>query len=504
MLDWLRGKSPDFVERLVPRGDVGERTAKSGVWMGLTNAVDRVLKLSMLVFLARLLGPQEIGLYGIALLALSALRRSSRLGVKASLVQMEDDDVDRYLDTAFSLQLLRGTTIAAVLYAAAPTVAAVFGEPRATDLLRVIGIALVVKGLKNPGIYYFEKNLAFHKQFVYRVSGTVIHVVVAVAYGVAFGTAWALVFGYVADAIFTLLVTYALHPYRPWPEFNWGYAREMVGYGKWITGATLLGFLNGQGDDAVVGWLLSAASLGMYQMAYRLSNAPATEITMMLSGVMFPAYSKLQGDLAAVREAFFRTLRLASFVAFPVSFGIVAVAPTFVRAFLGPDWTPMILVMQILGLYGLLRTVSAAFKPVWKALGRPDLLAKVRLLRVVLLAVLIIPATQTYGIVGTAMLVTGISVVPMLPVNGILMTRTLDTTLGRFVRELSFALVASGLMALAVVAVRETVTTGSMVTFVLLVVVGVLAYTAVVAALVAGFDWEIKRNLEDLVRKIKS
>lgn len=151
------------------------------MWVSAMNVLDRVLKVVMFIVLARLLGPEAIGLMGIALLTISALLSLTNLGIDAALIQRVDDDVDDYLNTTFTLELLRGLLMSSILYLAAPSLASLFGEPAARDLIRAIALVPIFLALRNPAMVYFKKDLAFHKEFAYRVSGTTAYVVVALA-----------------------------------------------------------------------------------------------------------------------------------------------------------------------------------------------------------------------------------------------------------------------------------------------------------------------------------
>jgi len=351
---------------------VAERAVKSGVWASAITASDRVLQIVKLVVVAGLLGPSAMGLMGIALLTLATLDVFTNLGMDVALIQRSEDDVDAYLDTAWVLQLCRGAALAAVAWTAAPFVATFFGEPRSLDLIRVIGFSPLLLGLQNPAVMYFRKNLEFHRQFGYRVTGSLVDMSVALALAVATGSVWALVFGKLAGDATRTGASYVIHDYRPSVAFDLAKGRELFGYGKWILGAGVTSFLLGQGDDVFVGWFLGAASLGLYQLAYRLANAPATEITKVISSTMLPTYSKLQDDPAAVREAYFRVLQFTTLLTFPMSVGIFVTAPSFVAAFLGDAWAPMVPVMRALSAWGLLLSIGANVGPLFRALGRPD------------------------------------------------------------------------------------------------------------------------------------
>ena len=498
MKEWFRR-----LRRLLSPGEnIASRTVTGGLWVGLTNGGDRLLYLGMLVVLARLLSPADFGLFGIVLLALSALKRFSQLGISDALIQLPEDDVDDYLDTAFTLRLLRGVAIAAIAYVLAPFVAIAFSEPRATTLLRVVAAASVFQMLYNPGTIYFRKDLQFHKQFVYVLSGTLVRVLTSIGYALFVeATVWALIVGLVAGTFTQMFVSYAIHDYRPWFRFDVPKAREMVGYGKWILGSGIVSFLFSEGDDALVGVVLGSSALGLYQLSYRLSNAPATEITQTVSRVVMPAYSKIQDDIVAVRDGFYRALRLSTLVAFPVGVGIIVVAPPFVATFLGSQWLEMIVPMQVLTGFGLLRAARSPTSPLFKALGRPDYMTKILLIRLGVLAVLIYPLTTTYGLEGTAAAVLATGLVSM-PLGAILAVRLLDDDLTSYATILSYPAVGSVVMGVAAWAVRRSVAAtglGSLVTFVATVLTGVLVYSLVMIAL----ERQFQIGLSELLAQVK-
>jgi PST family polysaccharide transporter/lipopolysaccharide exporter len=496
MLDKLKR----LIARLLPGGDnVMEQAVKSGVWVGVMNVSERGLELLLLVIVAALLSPRAFGLMGIALLTLSSLKKFSELGIKSALIQAEEDNVDDELNTAWTIETVRGTVIGAILFLGAPFLASLFNEPAATDLFRVIAVSPFIVGLRNPAVVYFQKSLDFHKEFVYRVSGAVAYFVVTVGLALYEPTVYALAIGYIAGDTTRFIVSYLAHGYRPWPSFDVDVAKKRYSFGKWVTANSILYFLYSRGDDAFVGWALMASALGFYQLAYRLSNAPATEITQTISSVTFSAYSKVQNDVEKLRSGYFQTLRMTTLASFPAAMGIAAVAPAFVRAFFTPEWEPMIPVLQLLAIYGLLRSMGATMGPVWKAVGRPDYITKLSALRVTLIAIFIYPVTMRYGIEGTSALITGIYIFPMMPIDTYLIARTVDASPIRVLREVSYPLAASIGMAAAVTYVYQAVTLSTpLLEFILLVLVGIGVYVALALALMFSFNWEVKQNLESI------
>lgn len=492
-----------LLTRLTPGGDLTEQSVKSGIWATVTNVLDRFLQLLMVAILARMLSPADFGLLGIALLTLTAFKRFSNIGFDEALIQKASGNVDGYLNTYWSIEILRGALLAGLLVLVAPLVAAFFSEPRATPILRVIALTPVLLGLRNPGIVYFKKNLEFHKQFVYTMSGSVANFAVALAVALATQSVWALVLGYISADAARLVTSYVIHEYRPRPGLNLDAARDLFGFGKWITGSGMVYFVMNQGDDAVIGWVLSAASLGLYQVAYQFAKAPATEISQIISSVAFPAYSKLQDDIPALRSAFFRTLQVTMVIAFPASVGIGVVAPTFVEAVLGSEWTPMVPAMQLIAVYGLFIALGSAYSPVWKAIGRPDYMTKVGVFRLVLTAAVIIPATRQFGITGTAAAVLGVYVFPVMPIDVYLVIKSVETSLGRLLLEVSYPAVASLLMGGVVLWLQATLTLEwALLELAILIATGAAVYGAAVLVLETQLNWELRDTLRNFAGAI--
>jgi len=237
-----------------------------------------------------------------------------------------------------------------------------------------------------------------------------VDLVVAITAALLLRNAWALIFGLLAANFVRTVVSYFVHSYRPRLQLEGAKAKELYGFGRWVLGSSTLIFFLTQGDDVLVGKVLGATALGFYQMAYLISNLPATEITHVISQVTFPAYSKLQDDLPKLREAYLLTLQLTAFVSIPLAGGIFILAPEFTRIFLGAKWMPMVTTMQILCIFGALRSIGATFGPLFQSVGRPDLVGKFSCFQLVFMAVVIYPLATRWNILGVALAV----VIPMI------------------------------------------------------------------------------------------
>jgi len=382
-----------------PGETLSERVVHGGLWVFALRIVDRVLMLGRTIILARLLAPNDFGLFGIATLALATLESFSQTGIDAALIQKKEE-TKSYLDSAWAIQIIRGIVIAIIMFAGAPLVGIFFEEPRAIMLTRVLAIAILLFDLRNIGIVYFQKDLEFHKQFVYRFGGTIADLAVAIPAAFILRSVWALVFGLLARNCVYLILSYIIHPFRPRFKLDWSKSKELFNFGKWIFGSSVLVFIATQGDDIFLGKILGVTMLGFYQMAYRISNLPATEITHVISQVTFPAYSKLQEDISALSKAFNQTFLVTVSISLPISAAIFIFAPGFVKYVLGSEWLPIIGPLRILAIFGLTRSITASWGPLYQATGEPKYLIYSQILRVLGIFLPIYWLAVIYGLNG--------------------------------------------------------------------------------------------------------
>lgn len=401
----IKSEVKNIIRRIKnPGNGLSQRVARGGVWVFALRITNRLLGLTSTIILARVLAPADFGLFGIALLAMSALDTFSYAGLNIALVQKKQD-ITPYLDTAWTFQIIRGFLLALVIFVTAPYVAGFFETSAAKPILQVIALSTLIQGFTNIGVIYFDKELEFHKQYVYQLSGTLANVSVAIAMVLLLKSVWALVFGLLAGNFVQMLVSYFIHPYRPRLRFNHNHFQELFSFGKWILGSSIFVYLVTQGDNIVVGKLLGVTALGFYQLAYRLSNIPATEIAHIISQVTFPAYSKVQTDIFKLKEAYLKVLQLTTFLSFLAAGLIFVLASDFTRIFLGNKWLPMVPAMQVLVFAGLIRAVTATASPVFIAKGKPKIDTQIQCLRLLTLGILIYPLTIRFRILGTSIAV---------------------------------------------------------------------------------------------------
>lgn len=387
---------------VIEKASLTRKIILNGLWVFGQRAGGRLLGLLRNIILARLLFPDDFGLIGLAMIAVSALDCVSQVGFQQALVQ-DRRDIRPYLDTAWAASTLRGVVLLAVMCLAAPLVADFFREERLTEIIRVVALSYLLYGFMNTGVLYFEKDLQFHRQFVYEATAQIVDVAVSILAAWVTGDVWALVWGGLAGNLARCTLSWALHPWRPSFQFDASRFGELFRFGRWVFLSGVAGYAAIQLDSIAVGRMLGAADVGYYQLAALFSSVPATEVAVVLAMVLFPSYAKLQNEPRLLRQAHRRVLQFTALLCIPMGCGTIALAPELTRVLLGETWLPIIPAVRILAVLGMSRAFEIASSTLFMGMGKPQYVTRMTTLQLTLLAAGLYPAIRLWGLEGAAL-----------------------------------------------------------------------------------------------------
>ena len=433
-------------------GSIAVKTLRSGVWVSTANAVLRVLEFARSIVLARLLFPEDFGLMGIVLFVIQGLEVFSETGFAAAIIHRRES-VKQSVDVAWTFGILRGFALGAIAFFAAGPAARFYGEPTLEPMIQVIALVFVVRGVRNAHVITLQKELDFGPLMIYRTGATLLGIVVVVVLAFIMRNVWALVIGEIVTTLLETASTYLVARKRPRFSLAGRVLGDLFRYGKFITGFAIVNYLTMNLDNALVGKVLGMGALGYYVLAYRLANLPATHITAVVSRVLFPTYSKFQSDPDSLRSAYLKVLRIVGTVTLPTAAGVALVAPELTLTVYGEKWLPMVAALQVLCLFGAVRSVAATTGPVFNAVGKPQIGFYLISCKFLLILALLYPLSVRFGIVGTAWAVTG----PMVLENvalWMLLSRTLRCSTFEILRNLGPSALATMMMALVVYGLR--------------------------------------------------
>jgi O-antigen/teichoic acid export membrane protein len=286
-------------------GRLMARVFRSTSWILLGYGGSQALRLASNLILTRLLFPEAFGLMALVGLVTMGLMLFSDVGIAPSIAQSKRGDDPDFLNTAWSIQVIRGVILFVIACALAVPFAAFYDAPELAAFLPVAALALLVTGFNPTRIETAHRHLLMGRLTVLDLLSQVIGLVVMIVLAWWLQSVLALVVGGVVAPLAKLVLTWIYLPGAP-NRFRWERAAvgELVGFGKWIFLSTAFWFFASQGDRAVLGKFLSLESLGIYNIAFFLASFAFQLGSAVTGRVMIPVYrdaGEARGKIARLR-----------------------------------------------------------------------------------------------------------------------------------------------------------------------------------------------------------
>lgn len=425
---------------------IAKRIARGAGWLYGYRWIDRLLDFVSIVVLARLLSPDDFGLVAIAASVAIIVEGLSAFDVNKALIQARDEDRALY-DSAWTLSALRGILSAACMALVVPFLS----DPRLAAILLALSIGPVLNGFANPRFVLYERDLVYSKLAMLTLGAKVVSFAVTLVIAILYHSYWALVFGLLAGGLTSLILTYALRPYRPAVSF----ARfsDIFAFSGWLSLASIATTLSMETDKIIVGRLLGVGDTGLYYMTQKVGVLPTRELAAPLQRILFPSFSELVGDDSRFRRVVCESINVLASLSLPAGFGFALVANDFVPLALGDQWTSIVPLLKILVPYLGLRAILSMTLPCVMALGRTRLLFWVSFGYAFIHLPAFITGTALYGLTGaiTSIVIAGVLYSYL---NAWMLRRTLGISLSEILSQLQRPLLAATLMVLSILALN--------------------------------------------------
>lgn len=476
-------------------GTISQKVIKGSFWVLALRLSNRLLGLLRTFILARLLLPEDFGLIGVATITISIIETFSQPGLGAALIQ-KSERIEKYLDTIWTVSIVRSVIIYVLLFIGAPYIADFYKAPETTRIIQVFGISVIIAGCRNSGVAFFQKTLNFKRQYLYELSILLGNILVAIPAALFIGNVWALVLGGLAGSVTRFVMSYVLHPFRPRLRFDGEKFIELFKFGRWVLGSSILVFGVSQADDIFMGKMFGVAALGIYQMAYMLSNLPTTETSRVISHVTFPAYSKMQDDLRRFSNAYLKVLQMVFFIAIPLAGAIFVFASDAISIFLSDRWLQVVPLLRILVWAGLTQAFVDATGSVFNACGKPSINTKWQIFSLLVLIISIYPLAGQFGAPGVAIAVLAANIAAaVISIREV--RKVLRFDFFRFIKVLAFPLIGMLISVVVVTQLRRILVFSSIMEFILLLGIGAAIYCLATFC----FDLAANYNMRNMIRE---
>lgn len=385
-------------------GELKKQTVSSVKWLVGSSFLQKAISVGTTVILARILNPSIFGLYALAFVAIDALGLFKSMGFDSALIQRKDD-VEKAANTAFFIIPIMGISLYLILSISAPLIGKFLNNQEVVGVIRALGIIFVISCFGRVPAAFLEKNMQFKKVSFIEVSTGIIFSTSAIIFAILGMGVWSLVIAYILKTINLNILTFIFSKWRPKLEFDKKIALEMFHFGKFLFLGGIVWFLKMNLDNLLVGRLLGVTALGLYAIAFNITNFGADYFGGRVYRVIFPAFSKIQSDKDDLKQAFLKTTKIISIFAFPFCVGLFLLGDELIRIIYGSKWIAAIPVLKVLAFAGLFNALPIAVGPLFNACGNSKADFWFSIIQVGLFFLFIAPAAKLYGLVGVGAVV---------------------------------------------------------------------------------------------------
>ncbi len=332
------------------------------------------------VILARLLMPEQYGVIALILIFINIANVFVTNGLGESLIQKQDSG-----DTEFSTMFYCSLAISGVLYMMififAPFIASFYDNEELIILIRILALQLPLSAIKTIQHAYVSKHMMFRKFFFSTLGGTLISGTIGVIMAYQGCGVWALAEQYLVNSAIDMLVLFFTVPWRPKLMFDMQSAKILFAYGWKLMLSQLINTLYNELRSLIIGKIYSSADLAYYNRGNHFPSLIITNINTAISNVLFPAMSKVNNSIADVKNMTRRSMKVSSYIIFPLMTGMIAAAEPMVRVLLTEKWIFCVPFLRLCCIYWAFQPLQTANVQAIKAVGRSDICLKLEVIK---------------------------------------------------------------------------------------------------------------------------
>ncbi len=373
--------------------DIGKK-AKVGILYNMAARVAGTFgQIISTIILARLLAPEDFGVVATAMMVIGFATKFGEFGFHMGLIQRKEEIESIHIDTLFVMDFTFKLTLYAVVYFAAPHIAAFFNNPTLAEVLPIIALYMLLECFSTTPLTVLKRRMDFKSTSIISTIERFFTLGSSVAFAALGFSFWSLVYSKLLGVSISGLLAMRKTGWFPQFRFQRRAAMELFRFGILIFLRNLFRYGSDKVDYFFISKFLGAQALGFYEKAFELMRLPQRRITRAVNRVIFSAFSRIQDDPERIRKAFQKLILGISLVSYPLLGGLAFVAPLFIPIVLGEGWRPMILPLQIMCFAGVLRSMDPFLNSLLTATGFVKSTVTRRALEFLLLA-----ATTFFGV----------------------------------------------------------------------------------------------------------
>ncbi|MEO6350240.1 MAG: lipopolysaccharide biosynthesis protein, partial [Candidatus Limnocylindrales bacterium] len=333
------------------KGALQKRVARGLTWTLIDTWGTQILGLVIFAILANRLLPDQFGLVALATVFVALAQLLVDQGLGDALIQRPTVSRSQ-IDTAFWVAVLTGVLLTALGVIFAGTIATLVSQPQLEPILQALSLTFVFAALSSIQMALLRREMRFKSLAIRKLSAVAGGGVVGVGMAFADYGAWSLVGQQITNALISVVMLWAVSPWRPGLNVSRSDFRSLFSFGINVVGGDLLNFLSRNVDNLLIGTYLGLVPLGFYAVGYRILDTTQQLLVNFARRLAFPVFARLQSDVDRLRRAYKRVTSAISVVILPGYVGLALVAQEAIVVIFGPQWAASGPVAAVLFLIG--------------------------------------------------------------------------------------------------------------------------------------------------------
>ncbi|WP_103865759.1 lipopolysaccharide biosynthesis protein [Aquimarina sp. I32.4] len=371
------------------------KAANGVIWSGIDKSSTMLIQFIFGIILARLLLPEDFGLVGMITIFITISQAIVESGFSRALIQKKDANQIDY-STTFFFNFLISIVVYAILYFTAPFIANFYNEPILIDLVKVVGLNVIISSAAIVHRTILIKQINFKTQAIVNIIAGLTGVAVGISCALSGLGVWSLVLQYLSRNFMTSLLFWVMNSWKPSLVFSIEALKQLFDFGSKILATTLLYAAFQNIYLVVIGKIYKSEELGYYTRATLFKQIPATLVTTIIQNVSFPILVDVIDDNEQVKKVMRRSVKLTAFLLFPMIIVLIVFAHPLVLILLTEKWLPTVILLQILTIGVIFFPINAINTNLLNARGRSDLFLKLEIINNTI-TILTLAATYQFG-----------------------------------------------------------------------------------------------------------
>lgn len=345
------------------------------------------------IILARLLTPDDYGIIALMSVIINLLGVFTHCGLGSALIQKKDAErID--FSTVFYAQMVLCAILYVLLFVSAPFIAAFYNIPVIKSMIRVLGLSLLISGIKNIQVSYVARNMQFKLFFGATIGGTVGAAIIGISMAKVGYGAWALIAQSLFNNAVDTIILWITVKWKPTREFSFSRLKSMFSYSWKLLASSLLNTGYNSLRSLIIGKQYSTADLALYNRGQSWPQLIVENVNSSLDSVLLPTISKAQDSVDQVRSMTRRAIKISTYIMAPMMCGLAACGTILIRLLLTEKWLPSVPYQVIFCITFIFYPIHTANLNAIKAMGRSDLFLKLEIIKKVIGIILIFITSQ--------------------------------------------------------------------------------------------------------------